>query len=86
MAKVTMQYWAAAKEAAGVDLESVEARTLADALDVIVARRGDDGRLRSVLATSSFLVDGAAASRSMAADLVLQDAAIIEVLPQFAGG
>jgi sulfur-carrier protein len=86
MAKVTMQYWAAAKEAAGVDLESVEARTLAEALDVIVARRGDDGRLRSVLATSSFLVDGAAASRSMAADLVLQDAAIIEVLPQFAGG
>jgi molybdopterin synthase sulfur carrier subunit len=86
MAKVTMQYWAAAKEAAGVDLESVEARTLAEALDVIVARRGDDGRLLSVLATSSFLVDGAAASRSMAADLVLQDAAIIEVLPQFAGG
>jgi molybdopterin synthase sulfur carrier subunit len=86
MAKVTMQYWAAAKEAAGVDLESVEARTLAEALDVIVARRGDDGRLRSVLATSSFLVDGAAASRSMAADLVLEDAAIIEVLPQFAGG
>jgi molybdopterin synthase sulfur carrier subunit len=86
MAKVTMQYWAAAKEAAGVDLESVEARTLADALDVIVARRGDDGRLRSVLATSSFLVDGAAARRSMAADLVLEDAAIIEVLPQFAGG
>ena len=86
MAKVTMQYWAAAKEAAGVDLESVEARTLAEALDVIVARRGDDGRLRSVLATSSFLVDGAAASRSMAANLVLQDAAIIEVLPQFAGG
>ena len=86
MAKVTMQYWAAAKEAAGVDLESVEARTLAEALEKIVARRGDDGRLRSVLATSSFLVDGAAAGRSMAADLVLQDAAVVEVLPQFAGG
>jgi molybdopterin synthase sulfur carrier subunit len=86
MAKVTMQYWAAAKEAAGVDLESVEARTLAEALDVIVARRGDDGRLRSVLATSSFLVDGAAAGRSVATELVLHDAAVIEVLPQFAGG
>ena len=86
MAKVTIQYWAAAKEAAGVDLESVEARTLAEALDVIVARRGDDGRLRSVLATSSFLVDGAAAGRSVATDLVLHDAAVIEVLPQFAGG
>ncbi len=86
MAKVTIQYWAAAKEAAGVDTEEVEARTLAEALEVIVARRGDNGRLRSVLGTSSFLVDGASAGRSVAADLVLQDAAVIEVLPQFAGG
>ena len=86
MAKVTIQYWAAAREAAGVELESVEARTLAEALDEIVARREDDDRLRSVLAASSFLVDGAAASRGGAADVVLPDAAVIEVLPQFAGG
>ena len=33
MAKVTMQYWAAAREAAGVDREPVEARTLAEALE-----------------------------------------------------
>jgi len=39
MAKVTIQYWAAAREAAGVKLESVEASTLAEALDVVVARR-----------------------------------------------
>jgi molybdopterin synthase sulfur carrier subunit len=86
MAKVTIQYWAAAREAAGVELESVEARTLAEALDVIVARREDDDRLRSVLAASSFLVDGAAAGRGGAADVILPDAAVIEVLPQFAGG
>ena len=86
MAKVTIQYWAAAKEAAGVDTEEVEAGTLAEALEVIVARRGDRGRLRSVLARSSFLVDGTSAGRSVAADLVLQDAAVVEVLPQFAGG
>ncbi len=86
MAKVTIQYWAAAREAAGADLESVEARTLAEALEEIVARRGDDGRLRSVLARSSFLVDGASAGRSVAADLILNDAAVVEVLPQFAGG
>src|SRR5215471_5018897 len=86
MAKVTIQYWAAAREAAGVELESVEARTLAEALDVIVARRADDDRLRSVLAASSFLVDGTAAGRAAAADVVLPDAAVIEVLPQFAGG
>ena len=86
MAKVTIQYWAAAREAAGVELESVEARTLAEALDVIVARREDDDRLRSVLAASSFLVDGAAAGRGGTADVILPDAAVIEVLPQFAGG
>ena len=61
MAKVTIQYWAAARDAAGVAAESVDAQTLAEALEEIVARRGDDGRLRSVLLTSSFLVDGAAA-------------------------
>jgi hypothetical protein len=51
-----------------------------------VARRGPDSRLRSVLASASFLVDGTAAGRSVAADLVLPDAAVVEVLPQFAGG
>jgi molybdopterin synthase sulfur carrier subunit len=86
MAKVTIQYWAAARDAAGVASESVDAETLAEALDVIVGRRGEDGRLRSVIASSSFLVDGAAAGHRVAADLVLQDAAVIEVLPQFAGG
>ena len=86
MAKVTIQYWAAAREAAGVELESVEAGTLAEALDAIVARRGDDGRLRAVLDACSFLVDGAAASRGAAPDVPLADAAVIEVLPQFAGG
>jgi sulfur-carrier protein len=86
MARVTIQYWAAAKEAAGVAEESVEAGTLAEALDEAVARRGGDGRLRAVLATSSFLVDGSAAGRGAAADLILPDAARIEVLPQFAGG
>ena len=86
MTRVTIQYWAAARDAAGVAAESVEATTLAEALDVIVARRGDDGRLRSVLATSSLLVDGAHAGRRTASDLVLPEAAHIEVLPQFAGG
>ncbi len=50
MAKVTMQYWAAAKEAAGVATEPVEAQTLAEALDVIIGRRVGDDRFRSVLA------------------------------------
>jgi molybdopterin synthase sulfur carrier subunit len=86
MAEVTIRYWAAAREAAGVDTESVEAVTLAEALDAVLACRSDDRRLRSVLATSSFLVDGTPAGHRIAADVVLPDAARIEVLPQFAGG
>lgn len=86
MAQVTIKYWAAAKAAAGTDAEPVQAGTLAEALAEIVARRGEDGRLRSVLQTSSFLVNGSPAARRAAAELVLQDAAVIEVLPQFAGG
>jgi molybdopterin converting factor small subunit len=86
MAKVTIQYWAAAKDAAGMAAESVEAGTLAEALDVIIARHGGTSRLRSVLASSSFLVDGAPAGRPGAAALALREAAVIEVLPQFAGG
>ena len=86
MARVTIQYWAAAREAAGVAAEPVEAETLAEALDAIAARRGGDERLRSVLARSSFLVDGMPAGRGAAAGLILPDAAVVEVLPQFAGG
>ena len=86
MAKVTIRYWAAAKDAAGVAAESVQAGTLAEALDAIIARHGEASRLRSVLAASSFLVDGTPAGRPGAAALVLREAAVIEVLPQFAGG
>jgi sulfur-carrier protein len=86
MAKVTIQYWAAAKEAAGVAAESVEAETLGEALAVILARRAGDERLRSVLARSSFLVDGAPAGRRVPDELILPEAARIEILPPFAGG
>jgi len=86
MAEVTIRYWAAARDAAGVAAESVQAGTLAQALDAIIARHGEGSRLRSVLATSSFLVDGAPAGRRSTADVMLGEAAVVEVLPQFAGG
>jgi molybdopterin converting factor small subunit len=86
MATVTIRYWAAAKEAAGVAEDVVEADTLADALAVVLARRGVDGRLEPVLARSSFLIDGAPAGQRPPAELTLHEAAVIEVLPAFAGG
>jgi molybdopterin synthase sulfur carrier subunit len=86
MAKVTIRYWAAAKEAAGTPEEAVEAATLADALNVALATRAPDSRLRDVLARSSFLVDATRANRALADTVTLRDGAVIEVLPPFAGG
>jgi sulfur-carrier protein len=86
MTDVTIRYWAAAKAAAGVAEESMEADTLAAALAVALDRRGADPRLRTVLARSSFLVDGSAVGGRAAEDVPLPEGATIEVLPPFAGG
>lgn len=82
MAIVTMRYWAAAKEAAGVAEESVTADTLAAALVVVRGRE----RLNAVLARSSFLIDGHPVGTRAADSVMLSDGAVIEVLPPFAGG
>jgi sulfur-carrier protein len=87
MTNVTIRYWAAAKEAAGVAEEMLEADTLAGVIAAALARRGQDPRLRTVLARSSFLIDGSAVhGRGAAEDVTLPDAAVVEVLPPFAGG
>ena len=86
MGKIMIRYWAAAKDAAGLAEESVAAATLAEALDVVVASRAPDTRLRDVLGRSSVLIDGTRASRANAEDITLPDGAVIEVLPPFAGG
>ena len=74
MAKVTIQYWAAAKEAEAWP-PSRSRRDAGGGAGCVVARRGDNERLRSVLAVSSFLVDGAPAGRRVPSDLVLPDSA-----------
>lgn len=86
MPEVIIRYWAAAKEAAGMPEESVAAVTLADALDAVLACRGDDSRLREVLARSSFLIDGTRANKAAGEPVMLSAGAVIEVLPPFAGG
>ena len=86
MAKVTIRYWAAAKEAAGVQEESVDAVTLSDLFNTVVASRKPDGRLADVLARSSFLVNADPAGRADRSSIVLDDGAVVEVLPPFAGG
>ena len=86
MVKITIRYWAAAKEAAGVAEESLDAVTLRDALDAAVARRQPDGRLAAVLARSSFLVNADPVGKADKNSVVLGEGAVIEVLPPFAGG
>jgi molybdopterin converting factor small subunit len=86
MAKVTIRYWAAAKEAAGMPEESVDAATLREALDAAVASRQPDTRLATVIARSSFLVNADPVGRAARDSIVLDEGAVIEVLPPFAGG
>jgi sulfur-carrier protein len=86
MAKVTIRYWAAAKEAAGIAEESVDAITLRDALDAAIASRRPDTRLATVIARSSFLVNADPVGRAAKESIVLHEGAVIEVLPPFAGG
>jgi sulfur-carrier protein len=86
MAMVTIRYWAAAKDAAGVPEETVQADTLRDALETVVVGRKPDGRLASVLARSSFLINADPVGRAPKESIVLDDGAVIEVLPPFAGG
>jgi sulfur-carrier protein len=91
MAIVTFRYWAAAKEAAGVGEETIMAETLAEALARAGRERpargaGPKARLRDVLARSSFLIDGVPVGVRAPEAVTLSDAAVIEVLPPFAGG
>jgi molybdopterin synthase sulfur carrier subunit len=80
MAIVTLRYWAAAKTAAGVAEETIAADTLAGAL------AGRSGQLGAVLARSSFLIDGRPVGSRAPESVALDDGAVIEVLPPFAGG
>jgi molybdopterin synthase sulfur carrier subunit len=88
MAMVTIRYWAAAKDAAGVAAESLEAGTLADALAAALDSRGRERGecLRGVLARSAFLIDGQSAGVRPHQEIALAETAVIEVLPPFAGG
>jgi molybdopterin converting factor small subunit len=92
MSTVTLRYWAAAKQAAGVAEETISAETLAAALEAALSARegnaapGTGTDLRAVLARSSFLVDGTPVGRRAPETVALREAAVVEVLPPFAGG
>ena len=86
MAMVTVRYWAAAKQAAGVAEEILTAGTLAELLTAVLARHPAAPALEGVLARSSFLVDGEQAGNRPPGSVTLREGAVVEVLPPFAGG
>ena len=89
MPMVTVRYWAAAKQAAGVAEEEVSAQTLSGALTAVVAARQPGAGaqvLQAALDRSSFLIDGDPVGGRAPASAALPAAAVIEVLPPFAGG
>lgn len=82
MATVSVQLWAGARAAAGVDSEIVEAVSVAAAVDLVADRHPG---LRRVLAACSILVDGTVVHpRDLAEPLT--GPVRVEVLPPFAGG
>lgn len=86
MARVTIRYWAAAKQAAGVPEETLEAVTLRDALNAAAARRKPGGQLEAIFLRSSFLVNADPVGHVAKESIILDDGMLIEVLPPFAGG
>lgn len=79
-----LRYWAAAKAAAGVAADQVEATTLAEALEA--ARGLHDERFATVLQRCSFVVDGDPVGGRDHAGVAVRAESLVDVLPPFAGG
>ena len=78
---VTVRYFAAAAEAAGVHTEALAARTVGELREAMVAAHGGD--LERVLTRCAVLVDGLRLQNDAAP---LADGDLADVLPPFAGG
>lgn len=81
MARVVVRYFAAARAAAGVAEETVDADTIRQCLSIIEAGRGPG--MQRVLKVCSLLLDGVQARDF---DRVLSGTVELDVLPPFAGG
>jgi molybdopterin synthase sulfur carrier subunit len=84
MVNVSLHYWAGAKAAAGVERETVEAATVADAVAIAAQRHGDP-RFARILNVSSVLMEDRVL-RASDLERELTESVEVEVLPPFAGG
>ena len=78
MADVTVRFWAGAAHAAGHDEESISAKTVGELRTAL----GSRSALQKICVVASILVDGQIAGEATK----LQDGAVVDLLPPFAGG
>ena len=83
-ARVTVRYWAAAREAAGCASEELTGRSLAEVIRSSGELHGPE--LRRLLEICSFIVGDQPVKRADAEAIDLEAGVVVEVLPPFAGG
>lgn len=83
---VTARYWAAARAAAGIESEQVQAANLAELLTEIDRRHGDRDRFRDVIGSCSILVGETPVGAREPAEVMFEVGDSVEFLPPFAGG
>ncbi len=86
-ASVTLRYWAAARAAAGTDLDVVSTSgptTLADLLRE--AKAGRDRRFADVIGCCSVMIGDRPVTTEDPAEVLVPAGATVEFLPPFAGG
>lgn len=82
---VLVRYWAAARSAAGVETDRVQASTLAEVYQEI-ERRHDSKRFKDVIAICAVLIGETPVGDRQPAEVGLSPGDAIEFLPPFAGG
>ncbi len=80
----TLRYWAAARDAAGVDSEEVLPGTLEQVLAEARSRHSE--RFAVVLSRCTFAVDSSAVGGTPHGSVDVPAGAQVDVLPPFAGG
>lgn len=88
-AEITLRYWAAARQAAGVESDVVltaEPLSLTALRARAIALHPEESRLPDVLAICSALVDDRPVGKADPATLLVDPGSTVEFLPPFAGG
>jgi molybdopterin synthase sulfur carrier subunit len=84
--QVRVRYWAAARAAAGRDVDEVSGETLADVLDAVRRLHADQARFAQVIDVCSVLVGERPVGSRDPATVRIGVGETVELLPPFAGG